>query len=80
MRRVLDVLVERRLHAPGDATSAGALLDAAWPGERARYESALLRVYSVVRRLRALGLSGALVTRDDGYLLDPHVPFVRAPA
>jgi hypothetical protein len=25
-----------------------------------------------VRRLRALGLADALVTRDDGYLLDPE--------
>src|SRR5262249_52769504 len=44
MRRVLDVLVERRLREPGGAIPAGALLDAGWPGERARYESALLRV------------------------------------
>ena len=37
----------------------------------------MLRVYSIVRRIRALGLAEALVTRDDGYLLDPQVRFER---
>jgi hypothetical protein len=38
----------------------------------------MLRVYSSIRRLRALGLESTLITRDDGYLLDPAVPFTRA--
>ena len=71
LRRALDVLVARRLDTPGIPTSATALLEAAWPGERIRHESGMLRVYTAVRRLRALGLGDALVTRDDGYLLDP---------
>jgi hypothetical protein len=33
----------------------------------------MLRVYTTVRRLRALGLADALVTRDDGYLFDASV-------
>jgi hypothetical protein len=31
-----------------------------------------------VRRLRRLGLEPVLVTRDDGYLLDPHISIIRA--
>ncbi len=77
LRQVLDALVTRRLAEPGTALSASALLAAGWPGERVRHESGMLRVYSIIRRIRALGLADALVTRDDGYLLDPHVRFER---
>jgi hypothetical protein len=77
LRRALDVLVARRLDAPGTPTPATTLLEAAWPGERIRHESGMLRVYTAIRRLRALGLGDALVTRDDGYLLDPDVTFER---
>ena len=77
LRRVLDALVTRRLEEPGVAWSASALLEAGWPGEKVRHESGMLRVYSVIRRLRALGLGAALATRDDGYLLDPAVPVLR---
>jgi predicted ATPase len=77
LRQVLDALVTRRLAEPGVALSASALLAAGWPGERVRHESGMLRVYSIIRRIRALGLAEALVTRDDGYLLDPHVGFER---
>jgi hypothetical protein len=38
----------------------------------------LLRVYSAVRRLRRLGLEPILVTRDDGYLLEPDADARRA--
>ncbi|MDB4936223.1 MAG: Signal transduction response regulator / Tetratricopeptide repeat-containing protein [Labilithrix sp.] len=78
LRRVLDALLTRRLAEPGVATTAIALLASGWPDERVRHESGMLRVYSVIRRLRALGVGDALVTRDDGYLLDPAVPFERA--
>jgi predicted ATPase len=77
LRQVLDALVTRRLAEPGVALSASALLAAGWPGERVRHESGMLRVYSIIRRIRALGLAEALVTRDDGYLLDPRVSFER---
>jgi predicted ATPase len=78
LRRVLDALVERHLEAPGAALSAMALLDVGWPDERVQHDSGMLRVYSVVRRLRALGLGSALLTRDDGYLLDPACVMRRA--
>lgn len=79
LRRVLDVLVTARLERPGQALSAGELLAAAWPGERMLHEAGLLRVYSAVRRLRRMGLEGALLTRDDGYLWDPAAAVERAP-
>jgi predicted ATPase len=78
LRRLLDALVTSRVSAPGVALSADALLLAGWPGDRGRYDSGMLRVYSGVRRLRALGLARVPVTRDDGYLLDPDVPFDRS--
>ncbi len=77
LRLVLDALVTLRLAEPGVALSASALLEAGWPGERVRHESGMLRVYSSIRRIRALGIGDALVTRDDGYLLDPRVGFER---
>lgn len=77
LRRVLDALVEARLTSPGRALSADALLEAGWPGEKVRYDSGMLRVYTAIRRLRRLGLEEVLVTRDDGYLLRQDVPFAR---
>jgi hypothetical protein len=78
LRRVLDALVTRRLEAPGVAWSSIALLEAGWPGDRVLHEPGMMRVYSVIHRLRALGWRDALVTRDDGYLIDPDVEVVRA--
>lgn len=76
-RRLLERLVAKRLEAPDVALSAEALIEAGWPGEQMRYTAGLLRVYSTVRRLRRLGLDVVLLTRDDGYLLDPLVPVRR---
>jgi predicted ATPase len=78
LRRVLDALVMRRLEAPGMASTASTLLELGWPGERPRHESGMLRVYTAIRRLRALGLEGVLITHDDGYLLDPVAGVERA--
>lgn len=80
LRRVLEALVTRRLESPGLAWSANQLLEVGWPGDRVRHEPGMMRVYSVIRRLRALGLGDLLLTRDDGYLIDPAVTVVRAPA
>lgn len=77
LRRVLAALVDARLATPGGALSADALLEAGWPGEKVRYDSGMLRVYTAIRRLRRLGLEDVLLTRDDGYLLRPDVPFAR---
>ncbi|HEY8074000.1 MAG TPA: tetratricopeptide repeat protein [Labilithrix sp.] len=80
VRRLLDRLVAHRLEHAGDALTAEQLIEAGWPGERMRHTAGLLRVYSAVRRLRRLGLEPVLVTRDDGYLLDPNAPVARADA
>jgi hypothetical protein len=72
VRRVLWALAVARVNEGGVARSALELVDAGWPGEKMRHEAATLRVYTTVRRLRALGLADALVTRDDGYLFDPE--------
>ena len=77
LRRLLEALVATRIATPGVAMSADALLEAGWPDERVRYDAGMLRVYTAVRRLRKLGLESALVTRDDGYLLDPTIAFER---
>lgn len=76
LRRILAALVAKRIAAPGVALTADALLDAGWPGERVRYDAGMLRVYTAVRRLRNLGFGAVLLTRDDGYLMDPTVAFV----
>lgn len=77
LRRVLEALVVRRLAEPGVAMPAAVLLEAGWPGERMRHASGLLRLYTAIRRLRAMGLEDALVTRDDGYLISAEVPVER---
>lgn len=71
LRRVLLALVEARLSEPGRALSAVEVQAAGWPGEKMYPESGAARVYMAVRRLRELGLEAALLTRDEGYALDP---------
>lgn len=78
LRRVLDALVSKRIASPGEAMPASSVLEAGWPGEKVRHDSGMLRVYTAVRRLRAMSLGDALLTRDDGYLLSPSVAFDRA--
>ncbi|AKU94803.1 Signal transduction response regulator / Tetratricopeptide repeat-containing protein [Labilithrix luteola] len=77
LRRVLEALVEARMTSPGSAISADDVLLAGWPEEKMRHDAGMLRVYSIIRRLRGLGLAKELLTRDDGYLLDPAVSFAR---
>lgn len=77
LRRVLEALVEARLTSPGTAVAADDVLRAGWPEEKMRHDAGMLRVYSIIRRLRALGFAKELQTRDDGYLLDPAVAFIR---
>src|SRR5690606_3182104 len=66
LRRLLAALVERRLEAPGTALSRAELLEAGWPGERMRPDSALSRLYVSVASLRRLGLEDVLLTAGDG--------------
>ncbi|MGZ3451415.1 MAG: ATP-binding protein [Polyangiales bacterium] len=77
LRLLLDGLVARRLDAPGSSTSWDALLGIGWPGERVLADAGATRVRVAVSTLRRLGLAGLLVTREDGYLLDPRAPVRR---
>jgi hypothetical protein len=74
LRRVLLKLAEQRRASPGAGLPVEALLEAGWPGETMQHDSGLARVYTTIQRLRALGLASVLITRDDGYLLEPAIP------
>jgi DNA-binding SARP family transcriptional activator len=71
---ILAALARERRMKPGSPISADALLAAGWPGERMRAEAATKRLHTAIWTLRSLGLEGILLTKDDGYLLDPSVP------
>jgi len=75
LRRLLIVLAEQRLEAPGKPVSVEALLHALYPGERfAVARSGALRIRQSVSRLRALGLRDQILSDTDGYLFDPALP------
>ncbi|HSO40083.1 MAG TPA: hypothetical protein VLT33_46465, partial [Labilithrix sp.] len=79
VRLILLGLVERHLAAPGATLDAPALLALGWPGERVLADAGGTRVRVAVSTLRRLGLAGVLLTREDGYLLDPRVPIALEP-
>ena len=70
MRKIAARMLADRVSKPGVALSVLELFEVGWPGQRTEYELACNRVYAAVSRLRSMGLGAALVTRDDGYLLD----------
>lgn len=69
MRKLLVLLVEQRLTAPGCAVTPAALIAAGWPGERMIASAAANRLHNAVAVLRSLGLKGLLRTLDEGYAL-----------
>jgi len=73
-RRLALALVRARVDRPGVALGHDELIDAGWPGERMGVEAARKRLRTAIWTLRRLGLEPALLTRDEGYLLDPLVP------
>jgi tetratricopeptide (TPR) repeat protein len=77
LARILDRLAEARVTAPDALVSRDALERAGWPGERIVPAAAAHRVRVAISTLRKLGLAGALLTRDDGYLLDPSCRMLR---
>lgn len=77
LRLILKALLDRRITSPGTALTQQELLEAGWPGERVKHEAGTLRVYNALSTLRKLGLRAVLLSRDDGYLLDPSVEFSR---
>jgi predicted ATPase len=72
LSRLLRALAERHQGAPGEALGVYALAEAGWPGERIAAVPVANRVRVALTALRKLGLRDLLVSRDDGYLLDPR--------
>lgn len=70
VRRILSALGGHRTES-GRPLKVDELFDIGWPGERIPYESQVRRVYTAIWTLRTLGLDSVLLTRDEGYLLDP---------
>ncbi len=77
LRLLVQRFAEHRLGSPGQALTPAMLLEAGWPGEKVRADAGTLRVYNAMSTLRRLGLREVLLSRDDGYLLDPAVETVR---
>lgn len=78
LRLILLALVEQAERAPGVGLPQTEVVARGWPGEKMRADSGATRVYTSIRRLRRGGLAGVLLTRDDGYLIDPAVVVKRA--
>ena len=74
VRRILLALAQTRASQPGVTLSVNDLFQLGWPGEKIPYESQVRRVYTAVWTLRTLGLDSCLLTRNEGYLLDPKKP------
>ena len=77
LRRILVALCAHHESAPGTGLGVQPLIDSGWPGERVLVDAAATRVRVAVSTLRRLGLRSVIVTRDDGYLLDPRVRIER---
>lgn len=74
LRLMLLRLFEERLERPGHALNVRELFASGWPGERVAEGAAENRVYVGLSRLRKMGLHSLIVSRDDGFLLDPELP------
>lgn len=78
MRRLVAALIDARQTQPGRTLDRDALFRAGWPNERVLEEAAATRVRVAIATLRKLGLRDLLLTRDDGYPIDPGVEIRRA--
>ncbi|MCH9681802.1 MAG: tetratricopeptide repeat protein [Deltaproteobacteria bacterium] len=77
LRLILVRLAEEHRAKPGAGLPLEALLEAGWPGERVMPSAGANRVYVALTALRKLGLRKALLSQEDGYLLDPALPIER---
>lgn len=73
VRRLLAALARARIDRPGEPVSVEDCVEAGWPDERMRWESAQARLWTSIRGLRALGLEDHLVTTGSGYWLSLDV-------
>jgi hypothetical protein len=78
VRRILRAMADTRVSRPGETLSVNDLFEIGWPGENIPYESQVRRVYTAVWTLRTLGLDAFLLTRNEGYMLDPKKPLRRS--
>jgi predicted ATPase len=74
---VVKALADTRGADPGRALSVAELVERGWPGEKVHPEAGADRVYMALSTLRKMGLRGVILSRDDGYLLDPRVELRR---
>lgn len=77
LRRILLSLVEAHARRPGQPLTKEDLLAAGWRGERVLPRAGANRVRVALSTLRNLGLRAVLLSRPDGWLLDPAVSVVR---
>ncbi len=77
IRRILDALVERHIAGEEKAMDVNSVVAIGWPGENVPTEAGATRVYTAIRTLRRMGLEGVLLTRDEGYLIDPKIDVIR---
>ncbi|MEM7159114.1 MAG: tetratricopeptide repeat protein [Myxococcota bacterium] len=80
MRLILDRLTDEHRANPGAGLPLETLLEVGWPGERVMASAGANRVYVALTTLRKMGLRKLLLSRDDGYLLDPATPVKRIEA
>jgi DNA-binding winged helix-turn-helix (wHTH) protein len=75
LRRIMRVLVEWRLHTPGETVPLDDLIRTVWPGETFVRDSALNRLRVSIITLRRFGLREVLLTgtKTRGYHLDPTI-------
>lgn len=71
IRLIFMALLEQHQQGLTSPMDVYALFEIGWPGQSIEPELAADRVYWAIRMLRNLGLRDVLLTRDDGYLLDP---------
>lgn len=76
LARICERLAVERLERPGSSLVSRALQEAAWPGEKIAPAAAAHRVRVAISTLRKLGMP--IVTRGDGYALEPDTALLRA--
>lgn len=77
LKRILERLAQEREASPARALAWDDLLASGWPGEKMRADAGAHRVRVAISTLRKLGLRDALLTREEGYLLDPGLALER---
>lgn len=74
MRKVVDALVQLRRAKPGVAMSVDEVYAIGWASraDDADADARSRRVYTMMSRLRRMGMQDVVVTDETGYLIDPR--------